>query len=326
MPAGDVVIARSVQNPRHVVCKRVLGLEGDVVNIPSSSRWGLGRTVKVPKGHVWLQGDNFNNSTDSRHYGPVPYAMVRGRVFVKPLSNTQQQQLEVFLDTLFDWNSRMNLTGIKDRAEYYERHVSDSLALLPVLDACLSQQQQQQQQGQQAARISQPVSLIDVGSGAGLPGMVLAIARPSWQVTLLDSLQKRCTFMEHAAAACGLANVSVRWARAEEAGQDPGLREQHQLAVARAVAELRLLAELCLPLVQPGSHWVAAKGPDPQAEVAAAANALGQLGGKLVSVQEVESVSEGAGGSRRTAVVVAKARRTPAQYPRKPGVPAKRPL
>ncbi len=84
------------------------------------------------------------------------------------------------------------------------------------------------------------------------------------QVTLLDSLQKRCTFMEHAAAACGLANVSVRWARAEEAGQDPGLREQHQLAVARAVAELRLLAELCLPLVQPGSHWVAAKGPDPQ--------------------------------------------------------------
>ncbi len=85
------------------------------------------------------------------------------------------------------------------------------------------------------------------------------------QVTLLDSLQKRCTFMEHAAAAAGLRNVTVRWARAEDAGQAPALREQHQLAVARAVAELRLLAELCLPLVAPGGHWVAAKGPGPQA-------------------------------------------------------------
>eukprot|EP00887_Chlorella_sp_A99_P007003 scaffold2.g7003.t1 len=80
---GDVVVAKSMQNPRHVVCKRVLGLAGDAVTIPSSSKYGMGRTVVVPKGHVWLQGDNFNNSTDSRQYGPVPYAMLRGRVFLK---------------------------------------------------------------------------------------------------------------------------------------------------------------------------------------------------------------------------------------------------
>ncbi|PSC73932.1 Mitochondrial inner membrane protease subunit 1 [Micractinium conductrix] len=80
---GDVVLARSAQNPRHMVCKRVLGLEGDSVYVPSSTKLGLGRTVTVPRGHVWLQGDNFNNSTDSRHYGPVPYALLRGRVFLK---------------------------------------------------------------------------------------------------------------------------------------------------------------------------------------------------------------------------------------------------
>lgn len=81
---GDVVVARSAQNPRHVVCKRVLGLEGDVVRIPSSQKWGgTPRAFKVPQGHVWLQGDNFGNSTDSRHYGPVPYALLRGRVFLK---------------------------------------------------------------------------------------------------------------------------------------------------------------------------------------------------------------------------------------------------
>ncbi|KAL4422353.1 hypothetical protein ABPG75_008550 [Micractinium tetrahymenae] len=82
---GDVVLARSAQNPRHMVCKRVLGLEGDTVFVPSSlgSKLGMGRTVTVPRGHVWLQGDNFHNSTDSRHYGPVPCALLRGRVFLK---------------------------------------------------------------------------------------------------------------------------------------------------------------------------------------------------------------------------------------------------
>ncbi|PRW45470.1 mitochondrial inner membrane protease subunit 1-like [Chlorella sorokiniana] len=80
---GDVVLARSAQNPRHSVMKRVLGMEGDMVYIPSATKLGLGRTVEVPRGHVWLQGDNFANSTDSRHYGAVPYALLRGRVFLK---------------------------------------------------------------------------------------------------------------------------------------------------------------------------------------------------------------------------------------------------
>lgn len=107
-----------------------------------------------------------------------------------------------------------------------------------------------------------------------------ALQVPAWycclQVTLLDSLQKRCGFMEHVAAAAGLSNVGVVWARAEDAGRDPLLRDAHTLVIARAVAELRLLAELCLPLAAPGGHWVAAKGPAPQASG-------GGRGGSLLS-------------------------------------------
>ncbi len=255
------------------------------------------------------------------------------------LSSEQRNQIELFLDTLLDWNTRMNLTGersgrrrrcpfnphfltlfsfftsaaTKDRDEAYLRHVEDSLALLPALDACA------------AAAGPRPggLSLIDVGSGAGLPGIILAIARPTWRITLLDSLKKRCNFNEAAAAAAGVPNVSIEWARAEDAGQDPLLREAHDVAVARAVAELRVLAELCLPLVAVGGHWVAAKGAKPQEEVAAAENAIKELGGKLVGVEEVDSEAP---DGRRCVVVVKKERPTKNKYPRRPGTPKKQPL
>ena len=193
--------------------------------------------------------------------------------------------------------------AIKDRDEAYLRHVDDSLALLPILDACL------------AANPAPPstVRLIDVGSGA----------RPQWKVCLLDSLAKRCSFNEAAVEAVGLPNVSVAWARAEDAGQDPKLREQHDLAIARAVAELRVLAELCLPLAAVGGHWVAAKGSSPQEEVVAARTAIKLLGGELVDVREVDSMApEGL----RTAVVVRKVKATPRMYPRRPGTPKKQPI
>ncbi len=176
------------------------------------------------------------------------------------------------------------------------------------------------------------IRLLDVGSGGGLPGMALAIARPHWHITMLDSLQKRCTFVNHAISTLVLPNAATLWARAEEAGQEATHREQYTVVVARAVAELRVLAEYCMPFVAPpGGHggpsqggvWVAAKGPAPDAEVASAACALRTLGGVLVGVEEVSSHSaEGA----RTAVVVRKIKGTPSKYPRKPGVPAKRPL
>ncbi|PNH00601.1 Ribosomal RNA small subunit methyltransferase G [Tetrabaena socialis] len=109
--------------------------------------------------------------------------------------------------------------------------------------------------------------VVDVGTGAGLPGMVLAAARPQWKVTLLDSLRKRCDFLRQAAAVAGLTNVEVVWCRAEEGGQRPDLRQAYDLAVARAVAESRVLAELCLPFVRVGGTWVASKGPNPEVKL-----------------------------------------------------------
>ncbi|KAL4534611.1 hypothetical protein Ndes2526A_g05495 [Nannochloris sp. 'desiccata'] len=219
------------------------------------------------------------------------------------LSLGQIAQVELYLDTLFDWNTRMNLTAVNDRKEAYIRHIEDSLSLLPALDACVAAQ---------ASDRHPTISIIDVGSGAGLPGIVLAVARPEWQITLLDSLKKRCTFNEAAVEATGLKNVKIEWGRAEDAGQDPRLREQHTIAVARAVAELRQLAELCLPLVSVGGYWIAAKGTNPQAEVEAAENAIKELGGKLMEVQEVDS--DGPDG-KRCVVIVKKAGFTKKKIP-----------
>ncbi|KAI3424771.1 hypothetical protein D9Q98_008159 [Chlorella vulgaris] len=265
----------------------------------------------------------------------------------------QQQQIDAYLDILLEWNKKLNLISraVTEKSEAYSRHVDDSLALLPAIDRCLAQQrqyleqhppradaEQQQWQPRRNSRGSNSSSsdarpykatatggprVVDVGSGAGLPGIILAIVRPEWEVTLLDSLQKRCKFTQAAVEAAGLTNVRVHCARAELAGRDPALRDQYDLAVARAVAELRVLAELCLPLVRTGGHWVAAKGAAPQDEVAGAKTAVIKVGGKLLGLEEVDS--EGPEGPR-TAVLVRKACPTPHQYPREPGVPGRKPL
>lgn len=258
------------------------------------------------------------------------------------LSGEQQIQIDRYLDTLLDWNERMNLTGtsiefpllmhpslttknqyyfstcaaITDRTEVYTRHVDDSLSLLPILDECVAQLQS-------SPSLTSAITLCDVGSGAGLPGSIIAIARPHWHITLLDSLQKRCNFNAAATSAADLSNISIEWARAEDAGRNPLLRDTQTLVVARAVAELRVLAEFCLPLTTVGGYWIAAKGANPDEEVEAAQRAIAELGGRLLSVVEVDSIGpEG----RRTAVVVKKERETPKKYPRKPGMPKKQPL
>lgn len=162
-----------------------------------------------------------------------------------------------------------------------------------------------------------------MGSGAGLPGLVLAIARPDWQITLLDSLTKRTRFLEAAVAALGLANVSVVCVTAEDAARQPQLRDSFHVVTARAVAETRILAELCLPFVRPGGLWVAPKGADPATELEAGASALQQLGGELVGVPRVNSVGP---WGQRTAILVRKVQPTPEAYPRSAGRPRKRPL
>lgn len=231
------------------------------------------------------------------------------------LTERQRQQALAYLDIMLETNESLNLTAVRDRDEALRRHIGDSLALLPVLDRVAEGQE------------GQALSLIDIGSGAGLPGMVLAIARPHWQITLLDALRKRCDFMGAAAKQVGLGNVATLWSRAEDAGRDPAHRERYDVAAARAVADLRVLSELCLPLVKVGGTWIAAKGPDPHAEVRGAATAIGVLGGAPAEVVNVDSCStEGEPKAPFTAVVVRKAEATPAKYPRRAGMPNKRPL
>ena len=193
--------------------------------------------------------------------------------------------------------------------------MEDSLSLLDAISAAVGPE-----------RAAGPLRLIDVGTGAGLPGVVLAIARPNWRVTLLDSLAKRVKFLDDVVATTPLPNATTLWGRAEEAGRNPAHREQYDVVVARAVAELRILAELCLPFARPGGVWVAAKGPDSKgAEMAAASRAVSILGGGVLSVRDVATMSPD-GVRPFVAVTCTKPRKTPDVYPRSPGTPKSDPL
>jgi len=163
-------------------------------------------------------------------------------------------------------------------------------------------------------------SLVDVGSGAGLPGIPIKIARPDLEVTLIEADQAKAAFLVHACAALGLENIHVVARRAEDAGHDPALREAFDVAVARALAPLPVLVELCLPLVRVGGRLLAQKT---EAEKAgSAARAIDLLGGELSGVLAAPSAARSAG----TIVVIDKVRPTPTLYPRRPGVPARKPL
>lgn len=275
------------------------------------------------------------------------------------LGDEEVAKIDTYLDVLLDWNAnKMNLTGmistlygettssgscriahaitreanrndvclpaaVKSREEAITRHVDDSLALLPALDTCADKDPSTSHLAPATAGDGERLRLIDIGSGAGLPGLVIATVRPAWKVYLLDSLKKRCMFNEYVAEAMGLDNVEIIWARAEDAARDATHRETYHIATARAVAELRVLAELCLPFVQKNGHWIAAKGHSPIEEVQHAQRAISMLGGGPPSLEEVESMApEG----KRTAVIVQKKKPCAPTYPRRPGIPKKQPL
>lgn len=231
------------------------------------------------------------------------------------LSMKQQEQTSLFVNTLLEWNQRMNLTAVTERCAVMERHVEDSLALLPIIENAYK--------NNFSTMENVKLKLVDVGSGAGLPGIILAIARPDWQITLIESLQKRCFFLEHVVDVSCLSNAQVVRIRAEDAGQNPDFREKYDIAVARAVADMRILVEYCLPLVRVGGLLVAAKGYNPQEEVENAKKAIRLMGASVLQLCSV--TSEGPYG-QRTAVLCLKNRPTPAKYPRHPGIPAKKPL
>lgn len=224
------------------------------------------------------------------------------------LTPAQRDQFQQYYTELVAWNQRVNLTAITDYADVQVKHFADSLAVLLAID--------------EAELGSQP-ALIDVGTGAGFPGLPLKIVRPAWRVTLVDSTRKKTDFLEHVVHELGLDGVQVVWARAEELGQAPAYRGRFDVAVARAVADLAVLAEYALPLLRLGGRFVAQKGTAPEEELATAKEALETLGGahRDTLLYRLPGFDE-----PLHLVVIEKVAETPEKYPRRPGMPEKRPL
>ncbi len=221
------------------------------------------------------------------------------------------RQLDLFrryYRELLAWNERVNLTRIVQWEAVQVQHMLDSLTCALVLPPAAWQG---------------GYAVVDVGAGAGFPGLPLRILLPDCRLTLIESVAKKAAFLTHVVGALSLSGVTVLAGRVEEAGRHPDHRERYDLAVGRAVAALPTLVEYGLPLVRIGGLLVAHKGREVAAEVAAAGPALQLLGGRLHEVRPLEL--PGLEGPRHL-VVVEKVAPTPARYPRRPGLPAKRPL
>jgi len=231
-----------------------------------------------------------------------------------PLTDSQLQAFEVYYETLIAWNRRVNLTRITVYEEVQVKHFLDSLSCLPLI---------QRAKHDHTGEPTSAFQIIDVGAGAGFPGVALRIADPGLQLTLLEATRKKAEFLQFLVERLGLQGVTVINARAEEAGQNPMHREQYDLALARAVAEMATLAELTLPLVRVGGLVIAHKGEDPTHEVAVAQKAIATLGARLEKISPI--AIQGLGGVRNL-VVLQKVSPTPPRYPRRPGIPTKRPL
>lgn len=238
--------------------------------------------------------------------GPAGNILSRGTAELGiGLGDDQLDAFDRFTGLLLEWNARFNLTRITDPEEIALKHYLDSLALLAFVE------------------VPPGSSLIDVGTGAGLPAVPLRIARPDLGVTMLDSVRKKVSFLEAAVKELGLADVELVHGRAEDLGREESHRQAFDFAVSRAVSRLNALAELCLPFCRVGGRFVAYKGPDVDEEVGESANALKALGGELEAVHKFTLPRS---DLRRSLVVVAKSRPTPARYPRKAGVRERTPL
>jgi 16S rRNA (guanine527-N7)-methyltransferase len=221
------------------------------------------------------------------------------------LSHQQVAALEIYCRELTTWNSIHNLTAIRDPEQVRIKHFLDSLSASLVM------------RGSKLARV------IDVGTGAGFPGLPLKILYPQMYLTLVESIGKKTTFCEHIVAKLGLERVEVMQIRAEELGRLGEHREQYDWAIARAVATLPVLLEYLLPLVRVEGSALAMKGESGPAEAQGAENAAHILGGHLRQLQQLTlpGVVE-----ERYLIVIDKVAATPKKYPRRVGIPAKRPL
>jgi 16S rRNA (guanine527-N7)-methyltransferase len=221
------------------------------------------------------------------------------------LTGRQAAAFTTYEKELIEWNSKFNLTAIRDSESIRTKHFLDSIS-------CVL-----------AWKLNPPNNLIDIGTGAGFPGIPLKILYPNLKLTLAESVGKKTTFCQHLVRVLGLENVTVIQARAEELGQNAEHREKYDWAVARAVANLNVLSEYLIPLVRVRGTMLAQKGESGPAEAQSAEGAMKILGGKLRQLIPVHlpGIAED-----RYLILIDKVVATPPKYPRKPGVPAKQPL
>ncbi len=227
------------------------------------------------------------------------------------------EAFQLYYEELIVWKERLNLTAITAYEDVQIKHFLDSLSCLLALADSTEPARARDLGG------LPPLYSIDIGTGAGFPGLPLKIVWPRLRLTLLEATGKKVVFLEHMVDRLGLEGVAVIKGRAEEMGRDPGHRERYDLVLARAVAPLPILVEYALPLCRLGGRVVAQKGADVQAEAEAAEEAMAIVGGRLVHILTVDlpSLAEG-----RSLVVIEKMAPTPDKYPRRPGRPGKRPL
>ncbi|HEX7066040.1 MAG TPA: 16S rRNA (guanine(527)-N(7))-methyltransferase RsmG [Bacillales bacterium] len=221
------------------------------------------------------------------------------------LSPQQLQQFNTYYEELIEWNKKMNLTAITEREAVYFKHFYDSISPAFFYD------------------FSRPLTICDVGAGAGFPTLPLKICFPDLKVTIVDSLNKRIHFLSSLVEKLNLTGVEVHHSRAEVFGKNTDFRESFNVVTARAVAKLPVLCEYCLPLVRPDGDFLAMKGASVQPELQNSEHALELLGGNL---ENVESLTIPGEKSQRHIIHISKQKKTPDIYPRKPGTPNKRPL
>jgi len=221
------------------------------------------------------------------------------------LSSEQLQQFEQYYQLLIEWNEKMNLTGITEKNQVYEKHFYDSVTPAFYFD------------------FSSVKSVIDVGSGAGFPGIPLKICYPHLQLTILDSLKKRLTFLQEVINELRLKQVNLVHSRAEDGGQNLLYREKYDLVTARAVARLSVLSEFCLPFTRVGGTFLVMKGAQCEEEISEAKKAISILGGKIQNIHRFILPIE---QSERNIIQILKEKKTPKSYPRKAGIPAKNPI
>ena len=226
------------------------------------------------------------------------------------LTEKQIEQFLIYYEMLVEWNEVMNLTAITEYDEVMKKHFVDSISLIKAYD------------------VSKKATVIDVGTGAGFPGLALKIAYPELQVTLLDSLNKRIQFLNAVIEKLGLTGVNTIHGRAEDFSKpmknsDNSLREKYDLCVSRAVANLSTLSEYCLPFVKVGGQFISYKSEKITEEMTAAENAIRLLGGKVKKQVEFQLPDS---DIYRNLFVIEKVKETPKKFPRKAGLPAKEPL